>query len=1765
MRKSCSPDSRSFLDSLLNRLFSRKRRKAARRAAARGLTQRTLLLEPLEGRQLLASDLASLTGVVSLGTPVDGATIELYRDLNTNGIFEPGAGDGAALAIDTTDATGTYRFDGLEAGDYFIHQPAQTVGAIDLGAFVTAPITITALDAEGVAGTVVDDFDDAIVQLVTATDALPDQNGAADHAGALGGERDMRVELTSGGVGDSFAVQSTGATLTFNSSLTAQGRFSLVYDGDDNDATTTDFTGLGGEDLTAGGATVLQVRVQADQPDATLRLRVYTDADNFSETAAFSIPGTNTPTDVVFDFASFVQGGGATGPADFTNVGAIEMIVETATDGTDGLVTLLGAFGPTILAEDITNEADLQLSKAVSDPTPNVGDDVTFTLTLTNPAGGAGATNVEVTDLLPAGLTFVSATASQGTYDEVTGVWTVGDLAADEVATLEIVASVAASGITINDAEITAADQPDPDTGNNADSANVDVPPAADLRLTKDVDDTTPDPNQTVEFTITVTNDGPDQATGVEVTDLLPAGLSFVGATESQGTYNDATGLWLVGTIDSGNSATLTIQAEVTSNDPITNIAEISASDQFDPDSTPGDGEPDDDDYAEITIDVPNIIDLELEKDVDNATPNVGDSISFTLTLTNAGPEDAAGVFVTDLLPSGLAFDSAVPSQGTYDEATGIWDVGTVAASQVVTLLIMAQVTASGTLTNDAEVTACIGIDLDSVPGDGMGDDFDTIDVVVPPAADLSLTKEIDDTTPGLNQQVVFTITVSNSGPDQATGVEVTDLLPAGLDFVSANPSQGTYDELTGVWLVGTIDNAGQATLEITATVSTLDPVTNTAEVTAGDQFDPDSTPGNSEPGEDDQASVTIDVAEADLELAKTVDNATPNLGQTVTFTLTLDNLGPDEATGVEVTDLLPAGLSFQSATPSQGAYDDATGVWTVGTVAASGSATLDIVALVTATGVIANEAEVTASEVSDPDSTPNDATGDDFASQELNVPAAADLSLTKTVDNDSPLLNDEVVFTLTLINNGPDEATGVVVADLLPAGLSFVSANASQGTYDENTGIWLVGTVADGAVVTLAITAAVTTTDPVTNTGEVTGSDQFDPNSTPGNNEPAEDDQDSVTVDVPESADLELTKDVDDDTPLVGQIVTFTITLNNVGPDSAVGVEVTDQLPAGLTFQNATPSQGSYDDATGIWTVGTLAASGSATLAIEALVAASGTLVNDAEVTASAVPDPDSTPNDGAGDDFDSVTLNVQQAADLSLIKDVDDPTPNFGDDVTFTLTLTNSGPDEATGVVVTDQLPAGLTFQSATPSGSTTYNSATGIWTVGTLASGGTATLVIVAQVDATGQITNEAEVTASDVADPDSTPGDGQGDDFDSVDVDVPAAADLSITKTASSLTPNFGSNVTFTITVTNSGPNDATGVEVTDLLPAGLDFQSATPSQGTYDDATGVWTVGTIADGATATLTIVAEVTSTAPQVNSAEVTASDQFDPDSTPDDGQGDDFASVTVDAPAAADLSLTKTVNNATPNLGSNVTFTVTLTNSGPDTATNVVVADSLPAGLTLQSSTAAAGTTYNSTTGAWTIPSLASGANVVLTLVARVDSTAALTNTAEVIDSDQFDPDSTPDDGQGDDFASVTVDAPAAADLRLAKTASATTVQVGQQVTFTVTVTNDGPDQATGVEVLDLLPAGLTFVGSTQSQGSYNSGTGVWTVGTLANGASATLTLTATLTASSAVTNTAQVSASDQFDPDSTPNNNVPAEDDQASTTVSPAQLSKRMFLAR
>ena len=115
-------------------------------------------------------------------------------------------------------------------------------------------------------------------------------------------------------------------------------------------------------------------------------------------------------------------------------------------------------------------------------------------------------------------------------------------------------------------------------------------------------------------------------------------------------------------------------------------MAQVTASDNFDPDSTPGDDSTTDDDDDTVALTPNPVADLRLEKSVNDGAPDVGTNVVFTIVVTNDGPSDATGVTVTDLLPSGYSYVDSTVTQGSYDPVTGIWDVGELAGGASATL-----------------------------------------------------------------------------------------------------------------------------------------------------------------------------------------------------------------------------------------------------------------------------------------------------------------------------------------------------------------------------------------------------------------------------------------------------------------------------------------------------------------------------------------------------------------------------------------------------------------------------------------------------------------------------------------------------------------------------------------------------------------------------------------------------------------------------------------------------------------------------------------------------------------------------------------------------------------------------------------------------------------------------------------------------------------------------------------------------------------------
>jgi uncharacterized repeat protein (TIGR01451 family) len=688
----------------------------------------------------------------------------------------------------------------------------------------------------------------------------------------------------------------------------------------------------------------------------------------------------------------------------------------------------------------------------------------------------------------------------------------------------------------------------------------------------------------------------------------------------------------------------------------------------------------------------------------------------------------------------------------------------------------------------------------------------------------------------------------------------------------------------------------------------------------------------------------TIVVPAPDLSVTKSDGLTNVYQGLLVTYTVVVTNNGT-YTVSANLADTVPAsltGVTWTCAASAGSTCDAASGsgnaVSTGATLAASGTATYTIKGTVNvSSGSIANTATASldATWVAESSAANNSATDTD------TVVAAADLSITKATSS-TFTVGSNASYTLTVVNGGPQSAAGTItVTDTLPAGLSYVSAAGTGWACSNSSGTVTctrAGPVTSGTtlpVITLTVAVGAAAAPSVTNTASVSSNTTFDPDSS--------DNSSSVTSAVTVPTDLTIAKSHTGNFTQ-GQSGTYSITVTNSGGVASSGtVTVTDTLPAGLTPGAAT--------GTG-WTCNTAgqtvtctrsdALNGGASypaISVPVTVASNSalSLTNTAAVSGG---------NDSnAGNNSSSDPTTVNGVPDLTVAKS---HTGNFtrGSTGSYSIAVSNAGGAATSGTVtVSDTLPAGLTYSSATGTG----------WTCG--AAGQTVTctrataLAAGASYPVITVVVNVLQTAASSLTNTATASGGGQtntANDSSSDPTTVVSSSDLGLSKTVNNANPIQGQNVTFTVTLTNSGPSNATNVVVTDALPAGLTFVSATPSTGSYTSGTGAWSVASLASGASATLQVVALVGGTGTITNTAEVTASDQPDPDSTPNNHNAaeDDQASASLGAAAPPSVSLTKSVTpSGTQVPGTQLTYTVAFVNTGGAPATAFVLIDPNPA----------------------------------------------------------------------------------------------------------------------------------------------------------------------------------------------------------------------------
>jgi len=979
--------------------------------------------------------------------------------------------------------------------------------------------------------------------------------------------------------------------------------------------------------------------------------------------------------------------------------------------------------------------------------------------------------------------------------------------------------------------------------------------PVADLAVTKTASPTRATVGDQVEFELGVINHGPTAATGVALTDTLPAAVSHPSVQTTQGTCTTAV-LCNLGTLGAGETATVTIFATLNAAGRVCNTAEVasravgsglSIEPVFDPDTANNVSPP-------ACVDVTSA-DLSITKTASAGSVDVGDELAYRLTVRNAGPTAADAVTVTDALPPSTTPVSVTPSQGTCTlGATVVCRLGAIADGGQATVDVVVEPTACGTITNTATVASPT-----HDPGAGNNTASAAVHVL---CADLSLVKTASPATVTVGKELTYTLDVANAGPDPAVDVRVVDTLPDGVTFVSASSSQGSCAGENGVACdLGTLPSgAPPARITIVVRPTASGTITNTATVTAKTH---DPARGNNE------ASVQTKVTSADVSLTKTVDPSAVNVGRTLTYALTVANAGPSEADDVQVVDVLPGSVQPVTIRSSQGSCTlGGTTVCDLGTLPAGSSARITIVVAATAAGTITNSATAT-SPTHDPNLRNNEAQADATVT-------SADLSLTKAAAPGVVNVGQELSYTLTAANAGPTAAADVLVVDPLPDAAMPVSATSSRGSCTlGRTVSCALGTLPAGDSATVTIVVRPTSGGELANTARVT-SPTHDPS--PGNDE-------ATARSLVTSADLSVTKTVSPEETTVGGNVTYTIVVANAGPTRADAVRLVDPLPGSLQVVSAAASAGSCAAAaTVVCELGTVAVGSKATVTIVARVSAPGTIPNSVSLSSSTY---DADP----GDNRASVTAAAAPSADIALTATATPASTNAHGRATFTLRVSNAGPTPARGVTVEDRLGGGATVVSVSTSRGACSRSAPVSCAVGALPVGGVATIAVVVEPSDAGTLTSEATVSG---ADDDPVPDNNDA----SASVRV-TSVDLSVEASGSPATVTVGGRVTYRVTVRNNGPSDTRKARLVVAMPAGAELVSATPTKGACEGQRPVTCgLGSLAGDAERVVVLVAR-----PRVAGTfvtEATASSAAE-----DENAGDNVAETRVTAEYRPTLSL--------------------------------------------------------------------------------------------------------------------------------------------------------------------------------------------------------------------------------------------------------------------
>ncbi|MFC5666542.1 glycine-rich protein [Kitasatospora misakiensis] len=1315
-------------------------------------------------------------------------------------------------------------------------------------------------------------------------------------------------------------------------------------------------------------------------------------------------------------------------------------------------------------------QANLTVSKVLLTNPVVPGQQIQWRVTVTN-NGPSRARDVVVTDTVPAGVNNPSMQAdADGANCPINGgtaTCPAVEIPAGSSATWTLTGTLSSDATSTPTNTVTVTGGPDPATPTHTAVASPTNSPApqANLAVSKVLLTNPVVPGQQIQWRVTVTNNGPSRARDVVVTDQIPAQVNNATMTaDADGAncpINAGTATCPAVEIPAGSSATWTLTGTLDANATTTPTNTVTVTGGPDP-ATPTHTA-----VASPTNSPAPQANLTVSKVLLTNPVVPGQQVQWRVSVTNNGPSRARDVVVTDQVPAEV--NNATMTADTdgancpINGGTATCPAVEIPAGQTLTWTLTGTLDANATTTPTNTVTVTGGPDPATPTHTAVASPTNS----PTPQTNLTVSKSLltNPVVPG--QAVQWRVTVTNNGPSRARDVVVTDQVPAQVnnatmtaDADGANcPINGGTATCPAVEI-----SAGQTltwTLSGTLASDATSTPTNTVTVTGG--------PDPATPTHTTVASPTNSpTPQANLTVSKSLLTNPVVPGQQIQWRVIVTNNGPSRARDVVVTDQVPAGLN----NPSMQA--DADGV---NCPINGGTATCPAIEIPagqtltwTLTGTLDTNATTTPTNTvvvtggPDPTATAHTA----VASPTSSPSAQASLTVSKVLLTDPVVPGQQIQWRVSVTNNGPSRARNVVVTDQVPAGVNNATmtadADGANCPIGNGTATCPAVEIPVGQTLTWTLSGTLDANATTTPTNTVTATGGPDP-ATPTHTAVA-----SPSNSPAPQANLTVSKVLLTNPVFPGQQIQWRVTVTNNGPSRARDVVVTDQVPAGVNNATMTADADGTNcpiaNGTATCPAVEIPVGQAATWTLSGTLDANATTTPTNTVTATGGPDP-ATPTHTA---VASPTTTPTPQANLTVSKVLLTNPVVPGQQIQWRVSVTNNGPSRARDVVVTDQVPAGVNNATMTADADgTNCPIANGTatcpaveipvgqslaWTLtGTLAQDATVTPTNTALV--TGG-PDPSTPTHTAVASPTNSP--------------TPQAS-LTVSKVLLTNPVVPGQQIQWRVSVTNNGPSQARNVVVTDRVPDGVGGASMTSADGSVcpiTDGTAVCPAVDLEVGRTQSYTLSGTLVQDATVTPTNTVTVTGGPDP-STPTHTA---VASPTDSPSPQARLTVAKALLTDPVVPGEIIQWRVTVTNNGPSTARDVVVADRIPDGVSgavLQSDVDA--TVCPVTGGVAVCPAveLAVGRTVSYTLTATLAPDATVTPTNTVTVTGGPDP-ATPTHTA---VASPTASPTPQANLGIAKALVTNPVVPGQRIQWRVTVTNRGPSRARNVVVTDTVPA--------------------------------------------------------------------------------------------